>query len=220
MNTGDDWQKSQWLPPRLAQGTMVIRQVSYGRRRVGEFGEDRSRLSVEQNVFSRALGATPFKGSSASQAVRHQSCVFSCEFDLTIVVAVAQRAEMLHTFPSMKNSGGRRPCSAQPDRTGCIHPPQQARSQTRNYVLLYRAIRRTAYLQSSPHGKRKIWESGQCAIREETRGFTERPRLDLHVSVGAFWGCNDISSWIGARNKGAVLEHDRHSCKEFRVEYL
>jgi hypothetical protein len=71
VKTGDDWQKSQWLPPRLAQGTRVIRQVSCGRRRVGEVGEDRSRLTVEQNVFSRALGATPFKRSSASQAVRH-----------------------------------------------------------------------------------------------------------------------------------------------------
>jgi len=122
VNTGDDWQKSQWSPPRLAQGTRVIRQVSCSRRRVGEVGEDRSRLTVEQNVFCRALGATPFKGSSASQAVRHQSCVFSCEYDLTIVLAVAQRAEMLHTFPSMKNSGGRRPCLVQPDRTGCLHP--------------------------------------------------------------------------------------------------
>jgi hypothetical protein len=107
VNTGDDWQKSQWFPPRLAQGTRVIRQVSCGRRRVGEVGEDRSRLTVEQNVFSRALGATPFKGSSVSQAVRHQCCVFSRKFDLTIVVAVAHRAEMLHTFPSMKPFRGK-----------------------------------------------------------------------------------------------------------------
>jgi hypothetical protein len=46
-----------------------------------------------------------------------ESCVFSFEFDLTIVIAVAHTGpEMLQTFHSMKNSGGRRPCSAQPDR--------------------------------------------------------------------------------------------------------
>ena len=101
MNTGDDWQKSQWLPPRLAQGTRVIRQVSCSRRRVGKVGEARSRLTVEQNVFSRALGATPY------------------------------RAEMLHTFPSMKNSGGRRRRSAHPDRTGCLHPPRKRRLKLR-----------------------------------------------------------------------------------------
>jgi hypothetical protein len=88
VNTGDDWQKSQWLLPRLAQGTRVIRQVSCGKRRVGEVGENRSRLTVEQNVFSRALRATPFKRSYASQAVRHQRCVFFSEFNLTVVVAV------------------------------------------------------------------------------------------------------------------------------------
>jgi hypothetical protein len=105
VNTGDDWQKSQWLPPRLAQGTRVIRQVSCGRHHVGEVGEDRSRLTVEQNVFSRALGATPFKRSSASQAVRHQCCVFFGEFNLTVVVAVAFGAEMLHSFAPMRLPG-------------------------------------------------------------------------------------------------------------------
>jgi hypothetical protein len=58
VNTGDDWQKSQWSPPRLAQGTRVIRQVSCGRRRVGEVGEDKSRLTVEEveRLFSRTRG--------------------------------------------------------------------------------------------------------------------------------------------------------------------
>jgi hypothetical protein len=84
-------------------------------------------LPWSRTSFCRALGATPFKGSSASQAVRHQCCVFSCEFDLTIVVAAALRAEMLHNFPSMKNSGGRRRRSAHPDRTGCLHPPRKRR---------------------------------------------------------------------------------------------
>lgn len=131
MNTGDDWQKSQWLPPRLAQGTRVIRQVSCGRCRVGEVGEDGSRLTVEQNVFSRALRAAPFKRSSASQAVRHQRCVFFGEFNLTVVVAVAFGAEMLHSFPSNETSGGRRRRSAHPDRTGCLHPPRKRRLKLR-----------------------------------------------------------------------------------------
>jgi hypothetical protein len=60
---------------------------------------------VEQNVFSRALGATPFKRSSASQAVRHQCCVFFGEFNLTVVVAVAFGAEMLHSVPSNGTPG-------------------------------------------------------------------------------------------------------------------
>jgi hypothetical protein len=105
VNTGDDWQKSQWLPPRLAQGTRVIRQVSCGRHRVGEINEDRSRLTVEQNVFSRALRAAPFKRRSASQAVRHQCCVFFGEFNLAVVVAVAFGAEMLHSLPPTRLSG-------------------------------------------------------------------------------------------------------------------
>jgi hypothetical protein len=105
VNTGDDWQKSQWSPPRLAQGTRVIRQVSCGRRRVGEVGEDRGRLTVEQNVFSRALRAAPFKRSSALQTVRHQCCVFFGEFNLTVVVAVAFGAEMLHSFAPMRFPG-------------------------------------------------------------------------------------------------------------------
>jgi hypothetical protein len=87
VNTGDDWQKSQWSPPRLAQGTRVIRQVSCSRRRVGEVSEETLSLGVQPNVFAGTIWATPCEGSSALQAVRHQCCVFSCEFDLTIVVA-------------------------------------------------------------------------------------------------------------------------------------
>jgi hypothetical protein len=73
-------------------------------------------------------------------------------------------AEILHNFPSY--SGGRRPCSARLDRTSRLEPPSQARSQTRNYILLYRAIRCKSYLQSSGHGKRKIRdESTDSEIR-------------------------------------------------------
>jgi len=54
VNTGDDWQKSQWSPPRLAQGTRVIRQVSCGRRRVGEVGEDRGNaIQTEFRIAGR-----------------------------------------------------------------------------------------------------------------------------------------------------------------------
>ena len=117
--------------------------------------------------------------------------------------------------------GGRRPCSAQPDRTSCLQPPHEhGLKLATTRALLYRAIRLTAYLQSSPHGKRKIWESGQCAIREETAGTTQGARLDLHVFVGAFWSRDDISSWIGARNKRAVPQHAGHSRKEFRLRHL
>jgi len=217
VNTVDDWQKSQWLPPRLAQGTRVIRQVSCGRRRVGEVGEDRSRLTVEQNVFSRALGATPFKTSSASQAVRHQCCVFFCEFNLTVVVAVAFGAEMLHSFLSNETSGGRRRRSAHPDRTGCLTSPSQTPSQT---PTVYRRSRNASYLQSFPHGKWENEESVKCPIWKETWSVTQRKRLDFRLSGRAFRARRCVPPQSGTRNERAMPEHDRHSCKEFRVEYL
>ena len=133
--------QSQWSPPRFAKARGSYDRCQCGRRRVGEVGEDRSRLTVEQNVFSRALGATPFKGGSASQAVRHQCCVFSREFDLTIVVAArTQRRNAAH-LSLHEEFGGRRPCLVQPDRTGCLHPPHKHGLKLENYVLLYRAIR-------------------------------------------------------------------------------
>ncbi len=217
MNTGDDWQKSQWLPPRLAQGTRVIRQVSCDRRRVDEAGEDRSRLTVEQNVFSRALGATPFKTSSASQAVRHQCCVFFGEFNLTVVVAVAFGAEMLHSFPSNETSGGRRRRSAQPDRTGCLHPPLKRRLKLRPSIDGHEE---GSYLQSFPHGKWKNEESVECPIWKETWGVTQRKGLDHRLSGRAFRAGRCVPPQSGARNEGAVPQPARHSCKEFRVEYL
>jgi hypothetical protein len=172
VNTGDDWQKSQWLPPRLAQGTRVIRQASCGRRRVGEVGEDRSSsYRGAERLFSRTRGNAiqrEFRISGREASV----LLFSCEFDLTIVVAAAHRAEMLHTFPSMKNSGGRRPCSAQPDRTGCLHPPHKHGLKLGTTSCSIEQYAEQLTCKSSPHGKRKIWESGKCTIREETRGFT------------------------------------------------
>jgi len=39
--------------------------------------------------------------------MRLQCCVFFGEFNLTVVVAVAFGAEMLHSFPSNETSGGK-----------------------------------------------------------------------------------------------------------------
>src|SRR6266853_1361267 len=87
-------------------------------------------------VFFGTLRTTPLVRSAATQTVRHQRCVFSCEFDLTIVAAAAHEAEMLHSFPSIENSGGRRRRSAHPDRTGCLHPPLKRRLELETSLAL------------------------------------------------------------------------------------
>lgn len=188
-----------------------------GRRRVGEVGEDRSRLTVEQNVFSRALGATPFKRSSASQAVRQQYCVLFGEFNLTVVVAVAFGAEVLHGFPSNETSGGRRRRSAQPDRTGCLHPPLKRRLKLLPSIDGHEE---GSYLQSFPHGKWKNEESVERSIWKETCGVTQRKGLDLRLSGRAFRAGRRVPPESGARNQGAVPQHVGHSRKEFRPEHL
>jgi len=112
---------------------------------------------------------------------------------------------MLHTFPSMEIPGkgdrARRNLTAQ-----AAYIPLNKHGLklgTRSCSIEQYADSLPA---SSPHGKRKIWESGQCAIREETRGLRKDRAGPTRICRSILGFCNDISSWIGARNKGAVLE--------------